>query len=157
MVSKCCYTLRDQILVNFGHIFINSQSKPGNFQEKSNFLEEISWSLFSCFLVFYQEMCNSSGTCNFQFGKLSTLEEALINTDKATRLHFWPRYLLQIIGSRLLNGHSFRAFLKFGTLGKLLVLLFAIGIHRILANFGDFGHIFDLIIMLFSCSMLEQF
>ena len=48
---------------NFGqfyNILVNYGQNQEIFQEKCNFLEEISWSLISCFLVFYQEMCNSS-------------------------------------------------------------------------------------------------
>ena len=47
---------------NFGqfyNILVNYGQNQEIFQEKCNFLEEISWSLISCFLVFYQEMCNS--------------------------------------------------------------------------------------------------
>ena len=60
MVHKCWFTLRIQILVNFHHIFVSFGKNREIFQENCNFLEEISWSLISCFLVFYQEMCNST-------------------------------------------------------------------------------------------------
>ena len=60
MVHKCWFTLRIQILVNFYHIFVSFGQNQEIFQENCNFLEEISWSLISCFLVFYQEMCNSN-------------------------------------------------------------------------------------------------
>ena len=59
MVHKCWFTLRIEILVNFYNILVNYGQNQEIFQEKCNFLEEISWSLISCFLVFYQEMCNS--------------------------------------------------------------------------------------------------
>ena len=60
MVHKCWFTLRIEILVNFYNILVNYGQNQEIFQEKCNFLEEISWSLISCFLVFYQEMCNST-------------------------------------------------------------------------------------------------
>jgi len=59
MVHKYWVTLRIEILVNFYSILVNYGQNQEIFQEKCNFLEEISWSLISCFLVFYQEMCNS--------------------------------------------------------------------------------------------------
>ena len=48
---------------NFGKVLpflVNFGQNQEIFQENCNFLEEISWSIISCFLVFYQEMCNSN-------------------------------------------------------------------------------------------------
>ena len=59
MVCKRWFILRIQILVNFYHYLVIFGQNQEIFQENGNFLEEISWSSISCFLVFYQEMCNS--------------------------------------------------------------------------------------------------
>ena len=59
MVNKCWFTLKIEILATFYNILVNYGQNQEIFQENCNFLEEISWSLISCFLVLYQEMCNS--------------------------------------------------------------------------------------------------